>query len=368
MNKVILSREELYKLVWAEPLTHLAKRFEMSDNGLRKICKKRNIPLPNAGYWQKIRHGKLIKKQKLPINSHGDNTIVFYLGYEKTESTRKLLNSNKDLFTEIQNSRLPTKVPERLSNPDPLIIHAQETLKNKKEDDFSPFKGVIQTNSGQLKIRVSKSNVGRALRFMDTFLKLIQARHHAISYKYNKVVVQINDVDIEFGLVEKMKIVKSQDKYSSQELQPMGILAFTANVFSQKEWKDGTEMIESLLPEILTYLELKSRQVQERRLKYQLQEQLREDEERKKRELIEQKQNELKLFKELLCKAISWQQSKFLREFITALQEDSRNNPERQNWIEWAKKKVDWFDPLVKGPDDLLDNTDRKKLYDELRY
>lgn len=78
------------------------------------------------------------------------------------------------------------------------------------------------------------------------------------------------------------------------------------------------------------------------------------------------RKTELKLFKELLSKAICWQQSKFIRDFITGLekQEDSGNNPDRQNYIQWAKKKVDWFDPLIKGEDDLLDEADRNKVYE----
>jgi hypothetical protein len=40
------SRNELYELVWAKPMTHLAKELGLSDVGLRKICVKYGIPLP----------------------------------------------------------------------------------------------------------------------------------------------------------------------------------------------------------------------------------------------------------------------------------------------------------------------------------
>lgn len=39
------SRVELYELVWAKPMTHLAKQLGLSDVGLRKICVKFGIPL-----------------------------------------------------------------------------------------------------------------------------------------------------------------------------------------------------------------------------------------------------------------------------------------------------------------------------------
>ena len=64
----VLSREELYALVWSEPLLTLAKRFGLSDNGLRKRCKAMNVPTPPRGYWQNARHGR---RPKLPALSRG---------------------------------------------------------------------------------------------------------------------------------------------------------------------------------------------------------------------------------------------------------------------------------------------------------
>lgn len=34
-----IKRQELYNLVWAEPMTTICKRYGLSDNGLRKHCK-----------------------------------------------------------------------------------------------------------------------------------------------------------------------------------------------------------------------------------------------------------------------------------------------------------------------------------------
>jgi len=48
----VVTREELYRLVWSKPITELAKEFGMSDVGLAKVCKKLNVPKPYRGYWQ----------------------------------------------------------------------------------------------------------------------------------------------------------------------------------------------------------------------------------------------------------------------------------------------------------------------------
>jgi hypothetical protein len=62
----LLSREELYELVWSEPMTALAKRFGLSDNGLRKRCKSMDVPTPPRGYWERTKHGHRAKRPPLP--------------------------------------------------------------------------------------------------------------------------------------------------------------------------------------------------------------------------------------------------------------------------------------------------------------
>lgn len=59
-------REKLYNEVWTDPVTTVAKRYEMSDNGLRKHCKRLGIPLPPSGYWAKVKMGQKVQKAALP--------------------------------------------------------------------------------------------------------------------------------------------------------------------------------------------------------------------------------------------------------------------------------------------------------------
>ena len=50
-NPVTLSREELYALVWATPMSRLAIQYGLSGNGLAKICRRLDVPYPPRGYW-----------------------------------------------------------------------------------------------------------------------------------------------------------------------------------------------------------------------------------------------------------------------------------------------------------------------------
>jgi len=67
MNEIrYYDRETLYKELWEEPATRVAKRYGVSDVALAKTCKKLNVPKPPVGYWIKVECGKNPKKPKLP--------------------------------------------------------------------------------------------------------------------------------------------------------------------------------------------------------------------------------------------------------------------------------------------------------------
>ena len=51
-------RLKLYEEVWAEAVTIVAKRYDISDVALRKICKKLAVPVPPLGYWAKVAAGR----------------------------------------------------------------------------------------------------------------------------------------------------------------------------------------------------------------------------------------------------------------------------------------------------------------------
>jgi hypothetical protein len=59
-----LTREELYALVWSEPIQKLAPRYGLSDRGFGKLCARYNIPVPPRGWWAKKAAGKRVKQDR----------------------------------------------------------------------------------------------------------------------------------------------------------------------------------------------------------------------------------------------------------------------------------------------------------------
>ena len=225
-----LTREELYELVWTTPLTTLAKNYNISDNGLRKICIKLAIPLPKSGYWTKIKFNKPVKKIPLPKNSEVKQEIKLEIRDENVTIEEHFQTAFYRLKKEIENTpNLPLNVPDILTKPDPLIIAAQKDLRDKKPSRtlYSKIQETINTSIGIIDIDVSKDNVPRALRFMDTFIKLIKQRgYNIVTNDGSKVIINGESIKIRFR--ETLKRIKTKDPDSRYdweytELIPSGI-------------------------------------------------------------------------------------------------------------------------------------------------
>jgi hypothetical protein len=65
-NYVTLSRQELYDMVWSEPMTTLAKKFGISDVALAKRCRAVDVPIPYRGYWARKTAGQKPTQTPLP--------------------------------------------------------------------------------------------------------------------------------------------------------------------------------------------------------------------------------------------------------------------------------------------------------------
>lgn len=48
------------------PISKLCQEYGLSDNGLRKVCRRLGVPVPERGYWAKLAAGKARERPKLP--------------------------------------------------------------------------------------------------------------------------------------------------------------------------------------------------------------------------------------------------------------------------------------------------------------
>ena len=69
-----VARETLYDEVWAEPMTVVAARYDVSANFLARVCHTLNVPHPPRGYWAKLKVGKAPPRPALPAATAGHAT------------------------------------------------------------------------------------------------------------------------------------------------------------------------------------------------------------------------------------------------------------------------------------------------------
>jgi hypothetical protein len=69
----MVSREELYELVWSNPMTKVAEKFSVSGSYMARVCSVLNVPRPERGYWTKLEVGKAPARPALPEALPGDH-------------------------------------------------------------------------------------------------------------------------------------------------------------------------------------------------------------------------------------------------------------------------------------------------------
>ncbi|MGC2660121.1 MAG: hypothetical protein WA324_19345 [Bryobacteraceae bacterium] len=71
----MVSREQLYELVWSMPMTKVAEKFSVSGSYMARVCSALRVPRPELGYWAKLNVGKAPARPALPEALPGDQLI-----------------------------------------------------------------------------------------------------------------------------------------------------------------------------------------------------------------------------------------------------------------------------------------------------
>ncbi len=61
----VLTRQQLYDMIWERAVSKVAPELGISDVALRKQCVKHVIPLPDATYWGRLHAERPIKRTPL---------------------------------------------------------------------------------------------------------------------------------------------------------------------------------------------------------------------------------------------------------------------------------------------------------------
>ena len=77
-QEIKMGRAQLFERVWSEPVAKLAAEWGISGPGLKKVCRKLQIPVPPRGYWAKLKAGRRLKRAQLPsLPTDSEPQLVF---------------------------------------------------------------------------------------------------------------------------------------------------------------------------------------------------------------------------------------------------------------------------------------------------
>ncbi len=171
-QSIILTREQLYKKVWSQPVWTLAKEWGISDVGLAKICKKNNIPRPGLGYWARKEHGYNPRQTPLPKGEDKSIEIHSHQAGSGTVDGEQVKEAmEKGVFEREADNRVT--VPETLVDPHSLVARTQKSLESAKVD----HKGIVRPRAkSTLDVAVSPVSVEQAMRIMNALLKALESR------------------------------------------------------------------------------------------------------------------------------------------------------------------------------------------------
>lgn len=363
------TRQELYALVWAEPMITLGARYGISGNGLAKACRRADIPVPERGYWAKLQAGHKTQKTPLPpatVNTQTHVTIhppirrrimaeptpVDASVQEKVDSARKFGGA--------------ITVPATLSNPHRIVESwlqddRRERRERRRLDSWLPLRKAIDETE------LDK----RRLRILSALFKALEARGYKLAggdTRYNNVRISLGQENLEIQLEERIQQVRrqindedrakhsyfSRDQKWTQEKVPTGELVLKIKEESRygiaKEWRETkSEPLEDKLNDVIAQVAGMFEELRLRRLREaEEQQRRRKIEEERRQSQMEHKRQTIR-FNRLLDCCKDWRTAAEIRAFVAAVEASPRATSDVEQfatWKNWALGHADRIDPL----------------------
>lgn len=198
-------REKLYEEIWSEPVSKVAKRYQISDVGLRKICVNLHIPVPPLGYWAKIAAGQTLKKPSLgPTKGPTTHQRTIYKDPqddERSMRTQARIDEDAAHAPEVPVIAPRTSIDDCL----PLIKRMAKKLEGKQRDsrDWPYCDG-----AGLMRLSVSQQNTLRALLVLNQLLETLSAAGYRISAtgkEEDSAYVSVLDAKLTFRVKERSR-------------------------------------------------------------------------------------------------------------------------------------------------------------------
>ena len=426
---VKLTRKQLYDEIWALSVAGVARKYNLNYGKLIATCKAENVPFPSSGYWTRKNMGKDVSNEAVELSGHEETEISLITNDATIKRIRKakaeiVENKQTDIIEDakVVVEELQQNKAESISKwSGGMLEFLDETERNKVlevacnlqinqntylhktlvqyKKDIADYKSKLREaqnrsyynprynkpeNEPEFFKEMSDECMPRAIAILDTVFKAIESMGGSIN---SDLSVKIRGDIVRFRMVESQDQVKHE--ITKQEAQALvkynddiknhrwasklqirkydkvynGKLRI---VFGERSYIRDTdsEKLEDRLGDILVTLYEKAEENRIAREAREEAERKRIEEARRREENRQRKEQEIHLVKELVNKAEDYRIAKEIREYIQAMI-DSGSEDITPEWIEWAEKKADWYDPSIATEDEYLGKRQHEKSAEE---
>lgn len=368
MNKIRVSREELYRQVWETPMVKLAANYGISGNGLAKICSRMSVPYPPRGYWAKKAAGHAVVVSPLPDplpNTIRETAIARSLTSTKiVEPDLAVVDAVKETLTRLRGSSGVRKSIKL----HPVIAgwraeHAR-ALKEHKQSKIALWPAPDPFTDADL----------RRHDLLNVLFSTLEEQGGRIAIGERRELQCVMDGEVvAFQLREKLRRLPSpsvlEDKHAEsiknqwwhRNLKPTGRFVFSIKTYLpgnlRREWLETTEHpIEGFLPEIAAVFVTAGPLLVEQRRKRAEEEKQRLIVERQRYEENERRKLDRHRWRRFMELAQQHEEVRIARAFLTALKSEESSEGESvaagrdlSDWIAWAESWTQVGDPLGNG-------------------
>lgn len=360
------TRTQLYCQVWQQPSARVAHTYGISDVRLGKICKEHDIPKPGRGYWAKRVAG--VRLQQPPLPDPEQDTVIDVRPY-----AHRAHRANGDSHG--PQAPAAIVVPERLTNPHPLVKQTAEALRGVQADRFGRLS---PRGEGILTVSITKQHIGRALLILDTLIKALGERGHEVMAWHGNdrlMAASVRDTWVHFSLSEvvdpKLKDGLTRKQYIrrhgrspstySYERRTSGRLCLKLEDLTwergfHRNWRDGnSQRLEAVLDDFISGMLAIGAAKRKWELELERWHKEREDQQRRVEEEESRRREAAARVSRLRSDAAGYLEAERIRSYVAAVQAraqatDGALDPEGglARWVKWALEQADRLDPMAR--------------------
>lgn len=197
-------RAQLLDEVWAEPVTLVAPRYGLSDVGLKKLCRRLQVPTPARGHWAKVKSGRGVPpKPRLKAYTGDPRYLLKPLKVHRprSEATELVDERLATVITYEQDPAHFINVPTRGTRWHPLVAATRDAFQASYKDS----RGLPLPGGKGLNIAVSPEQRPRALRIANALVRALEKRGYSLVPGEHHLDVKIFGVCLSLSIFEATK-------------------------------------------------------------------------------------------------------------------------------------------------------------------